>query len=58
MQEKNLIIYVDDAIIFTDEGEIIPIITALSKVFEVKDLGPINTFVGCKIIEIGFISPN
>jgi hypothetical protein len=28
-----------------------PIITVLSLVFVVKDLGPINTFVGCKIIE-------
>jgi hypothetical protein len=36
----------------TYEEEIKLIITALSKVFVVKDLGPINTFVGCKIIEI------
>jgi hypothetical protein len=50
-KKKCLIIYVDNGGIFTDEEEIKLIITALSKVFVVKDLGPINKFVGCKIIE-------
>jgi Reverse transcriptase (RNA-dependent DNA polymerase) len=50
-KKTYLIIYVDYGGIFTDEEEIIPIITALSKVIVVKDLGPIDTFVGCKIIE-------
>jgi hypothetical protein len=44
-------IYFDDGGIFTAEEDIKPIITALSQVFVVKDLGPIDTFVGFKIIE-------
>jgi hypothetical protein len=50
-KKTYLIIYVDNGGIFTDEEEIKPIITALTKVLVAKNLGLIDTFVGCKIIE-------
>jgi hypothetical protein len=45
-KKTYLTIYVDDGGNSTDEEEIKPIITALPKVFVVKNLEPIDTFVG------------
>jgi hypothetical protein len=48
--KSYLIIYVDDGGIFGTPEEIKHVLTQLSKTFVVKDLGPMETFVGCKII--------
>jgi Reverse transcriptase (RNA-dependent DNA polymerase) len=50
-RRSYLIIYVDDGGIFSTADEIKEIIEALSKTFVVKDLGKMETFVGCQIIE-------
>jgi Reverse transcriptase (RNA-dependent DNA polymerase) len=50
-RRSYLIIYVDDGGIFSTADEIKEIIVALSKTFVVKDLGKMETFVGCQIIE-------
>jgi hypothetical protein len=62
-KKTYLIIYVDDGGIFTDEEEIKPIFTELSKVFVIKDLGPIHLLDArlLKIkrkIQFGSINPN
>ena len=44
-------IYVDDGIIFSTEEDIKEVLLKLSKTFMVKDLGKMETFLGCKIIE-------
>ena len=44
-------IYVDDGGIFSTEENIKEVLTELSKTFMVKDLGKMETFLGCKIIE-------
>ena len=46
-----LIVYVDDGGIFSSKEEIKEVLEALKKHFIVKDLGKMETFVGCKIIE-------
>jgi hypothetical protein len=46
-----LIIYVDDGGIFARQTEVKRILTELAKHFVVKDLGKMESFVGCKIIE-------
>jgi hypothetical protein len=49
--KSYLIIYVDDGGIFCKEkAEIKEVITSLSSYFVVKDLGEMETFVGCKIL--------
>jgi hypothetical protein len=48
-QSAFVIIYVDDGGIFGTKEEIKQIIEALRKEFKVKDLGPLENFVGCKI---------
>jgi hypothetical protein len=57
-----LIIYIENGGIFIDEEDIKPIITALSKVFVVKDLGPIDAFFGSlkikRNMQFRSISPN
>jgi Reverse transcriptase (RNA-dependent DNA polymerase) len=50
-RRSYLIIYVDDGGIFSTAHEVKEIIKALSKTFVVKDLGKMETFVGCQIIE-------
>jgi hypothetical protein len=50
-RQSYLIIYVDDGGIFSTADEIMEIIEALSKNFVVKELGKMETFVGCLIIE-------
>jgi hypothetical protein len=49
--KSYLIVYVDDGGIFSSAGDIKKVIETLSKVFIVKDLGKMETFVGCKIIK-------
>ena len=46
-----VIIYVDDGGIFSTKENISKIIKALSKDFKVKDLGKLEHFVGCHLIE-------
>jgi hypothetical protein len=48
--KSYLIIYVDDGGIFGTPEEIKNVLNQLSKTFVVKDLGPMENFVGCKII--------
>jgi hypothetical protein len=49
--KSYLIIYVDDGGILARPTEVKRILTELSKHFVVKDLGKLESFVGCKIIE-------
>ena len=49
--KSYLIIYVDDGGIFSTKEEVREVIKELSKTFVVKDLGKMETFVGCQIIE-------
>jgi transposase InsO family protein len=46
-----IIIYVDDGGIFSDDKTIKEVINALSKTFNVKYLGKLENFIGCKLIE-------
>jgi Reverse transcriptase (RNA-dependent DNA polymerase) len=46
-----IIIYVDDGGIFGTQDEIKQVLKELSKTFKVKDLGKLENFIGCKIIE-------
>jgi hypothetical protein len=44
-------IYVDDGGIFSSDENIKEVLKELSKTFVVKDLGTMETFVGCRIVE-------
>ena len=46
-----IIIYVDDGGIFSDADTIQKVIKELSKTFNVKYLGKLENFIGCKIVE-------
>jgi transposase InsO family protein len=46
-----LMIYVDDGGIFSSDENIKEVLKELSKTFVVKDLGTMETFVGCRIVE-------
>ena len=46
-----IIIYVDDGGIFSDAETIKTVIKELGKTFNVKDLGKLENFIGCKLIE-------
>jgi Reverse transcriptase (RNA-dependent DNA polymerase) len=46
-----IIIYVDDGGIFGTQDEIKQVLKELGKIFKVKDLGKLENFIGCKIIE-------
>jgi hypothetical protein len=46
-----IIIYVDDGGIFSDEATIKEVLTELGKTFNVKYLGKLENFIGCKLIE-------
>jgi hypothetical protein len=46
-----LIIYVDDGGIFSDEAKIQVVLSELIKTFNVKYLGKLDNFIGCKLIE-------
>jgi Reverse transcriptase (RNA-dependent DNA polymerase) len=50
---KNLfiIIYVDDGGIFSNDETIKEVLTQLGKKFNVKYLGKLENFIGCKLIE-------
>ena len=46
-----IIIYVDDGGIFADQETIKFVLKELSKTFTVKDLGKLENFIGCRLIE-------
>jgi hypothetical protein len=46
-----IIIYVDDGGIFSDESTIKEVLAELGKTFNVKYLGKLENFIGCKLIE-------
>jgi hypothetical protein len=50
-KKSFLMVYVDDGGIFSSDVNIREVLTALSKTFVVKDLGTMETFVGCRIVE-------
>jgi hypothetical protein len=50
-KKSFIIIYVDDGGIFGTKENIKEVLTELGKTFKVKDLGKLENFIGCKIIE-------
>jgi len=46
-----VIIYVDDGGIFGTKEQIQYVLKELSKTFKVKDLGKLENFIGCKLIQ-------
>jgi Reverse transcriptase (RNA-dependent DNA polymerase) len=46
-----ILIYVDDGGIFGKEEEIKYVLTELAKTFKVKDLGKLENFIGCRLID-------
>jgi hypothetical protein len=51
MDQQNHSLYVDDGSIFRDKDTIQEVIKELGKTFNVKYLGKLENFVGCKLVE-------
>jgi hypothetical protein len=50
-KKSFIILYVDDGGIFGNKDDIKMVLSELGKTFKVKDLGKLENFIGCKIIE-------